>query len=111
MTIASIGFESGDFGDIINFSCLQGKVYTTYADLVGCFGEPQGAFDDYKQTCCWDIKFADGVVATIYDWKTGMSTPPQEPYNWHIGGFSGTGVVSRVQECLDAYLQKVCQIG
>lgn len=107
-------FQNGDFGRELNMTSLQGYIKTSYADLVACFGEPQGGFDDYKQDVCWDIKFADGVVCTIYNWKDGRNYCGEEGLDveditdWHIGGHRGTGVVSRVEECLDAYLKQTC---
>ena len=65
-----------------NMTSLCGYVTTTYADLVKAFGEPLNGGD--KTNSEWIIKFADGQVATIYDWKE-----PETPfgvYDWHIGG-------------------------
>ena len=107
-----IGFKNGNFD--VNMSSLQGYIRTTYADLVACFGEPQGSYDDYKQDVCWDIQFADGVVVTIYNWKNGKNYCGEDGLDvediteWHIGGYRGTGAVSRVEECLDAYLKRTC---
>ncbi len=112
--LTCIGFQNGDFGAELNMPSLQGYINTSYADLVACFGEPQGGFDDYKQDVCWDIKFADGVVATIYNWKDGPNycgedgTPVEYIREWHIGGHRGTGAVSRVHEVMGAYLDRVC---
>lgn len=68
---------------------LQGKIVCTYADLLRVFGPPRGG-PDYrngdKVTCEWNIKFEDGTVATIYDWRESQT--PKALYDWHIGGFS-----------------------
>jgi len=107
-------FQNGDFGQELNMTSLQGYINTSYADLVGCFGEPQGGFDDYKCDCEWNIKFADGVVVSIYNWKNGKNYCGEDGLDlvditdWHIGGHRGTGAVSRVEECLDAYLKATC---
>lgn len=91
---------------------LQGYVNTTYANLVGCFGEPDGNFDDYKSDANWDITFADGVVATIYNWKDGKNYAGDDGLaledirEWHVGGFRGTDVAGRVRECLNDYLAR-----
>jgi hypothetical protein len=38
----------------------------------------------------WIIRFSDGTVATIYDWK--LSETPMGVYDWHIGGFTQRAV-------------------
>ena len=78
-----------------NMTGLVGYVNTTYDDLVNKFGEPMAGGD--KTTCEWIIKFADGEVATIYDWKE-RSTPKYD-YDWHIGG-NKAAVVQRVAAAL-----------
>ncbi len=82
----------------IDMTCLQGYIKTTYEKLVESFGEPDYNNDgDGKVTCEWRLKFADGTVASIYDYKE-KSTPLEE-YNWHIGGFNKYAV-KRVEETL-----------
>ena len=54
--------------------------------------------DDDKIRVEWDIKFEDGAVATIYDWKE-YNRKPEEVTNWHIGGNS-FDVVQRVYDLL-----------
>lgn len=71
-----------------NGTSLQGYINATYADLVECFGEPEGGGD--KTTVEWMLKFEDGTVATIYDWK--VDETPTYMYNWHIGGKNKTAV-------------------
>ena len=79
----------------INGTSLMGYVLTTYERIVEVFGEPVGGGD--KSTAEWDITFADGKVATIYDWKE-YSTP-MGLYQWHIGGRSKE-VVGRIEALL-----------
>lgn len=99
----SIGFKMG--GDA-NMTSLQGYVKTTYAKLVECFGKPTCDGDGYKVDAEWIITFADGVVATIYNYKDGRNYCGEEGLaveditEWHVGGHNGTGVESRVKECL-----------
>lgn len=101
----SITFKMG--GDV-NMTSLQGYVTTTYADLVGCFGEPTCDGDGYKVDAEWIITFADGVVATIYNYKDGKNYCGEEGLDvedireWHVGGYGNTGVEGRVKECLNA---------
>jgi hypothetical protein len=75
--------------DSINGTCLQGYIETTYDELVSVFGEPT-TFQGDKITAQWIIKFSDGTVATIYDWK--LSETPMSVYDWHIGGHTQRAV-------------------
>ena len=63
---------------------LQGHLHVTYDELVAEFGEPTHV-DDGKTQVEWAMKFEDGVVATIYDWKT-YDMPATT--HWHVGGFT-----------------------
>jgi hypothetical protein len=83
-------FTSADWTDA-NGTSLQGYVEAHYHQLVAVFGEPEGGGD--KTTVEWVLQFADGTVATIYDWKE--SETPMGLYRWHIGGRNSTAV-SRV---------------
>jgi hypothetical protein len=76
-----------------NMTSLQGYMPARYEELVAVFGEPTDSGD--KTTAEWALKFEDGTIATIYDWKE-YSTPMYE-YNWHIGGKSKQAV-ARVQQ-------------
>jgi hypothetical protein len=68
---------------------LQGFFECTFNDVVAKFGEPIEGDGD-KTTVEWVIKFEDGSVGTIYDYKAGQSPQyfPDDLYNWHIGGHS-----------------------
>lgn len=84
----------------INFTSYKGYIMTTYQELCDVFGPPDDGPNDLeadKVTCCWRLKFADGTVASIYDWKTG-STPFGE-YDWHIGGHN-IKAVNRVKTAM-----------
>ena len=72
-------------------TCLQGYVDVTYERLVAKLGKPRR----YARVMCdgenlekvqveWAIKFEDGKVATIYDWKDHRK--PEQIGRWHIGG-------------------------
>ena len=67
-----------------NMTALMGYVNTTYARLVEVFGQPINGSGDGKVNSEWIIKFNNGEVATIYNYKTG--TTPTDDYDWHIGG-------------------------
>ena len=77
----------------VNMTSFLGEVNTTYARLVEVFGKPLSGSGDGKVNSEWVIKFADGNVATIYDWK--LPETPTDDYNWHIGGHKRF-VVARV---------------
>lgn len=81
-----------------NGTSLQGYVETTYNQLFELFGEPQGAGD--KTSAEWILEFADGTIATIYDWKTNKT--PMGKYSWHVGGFNKQAVFL-VQQTLQGF--------
>ena len=70
---------------------LMGYITVTFAQLVDVFGEP-GENDGYKTDAEWEIEFADGKVATIYNWKNGHNyngcdgEDVEDITDWHIGG-------------------------
>ena len=86
---------------------LQGYVEVTYATLKRVFGAPTCDGDGYKVDAEWLLKFADGTIATIYNYKDGKNycgakgTPKTKITNWHIGG-NDQRAVYRVQEALEA---------
>jgi len=83
-----------------NMSSLQGYLQSTRARLTAVFGEPELVGDkEDKVQLEWSIKFEDGTVATLYDWKTHREMPIDELYSWHIGGYASP-IVGRVH---DAY--------
>jgi len=84
-----------------NLTCLQGYITTEYDTLVEKLGEPiLGASGDGKVSAEWIIKFGDGQVATIYDYKEPST--PKDTYDWHIGG-NNRQVVKRIEEILEDY--------
>lgn len=75
-----------------NATCLQGKIRTTFNNLVEKLGEPvYPNSGDGKVICEWILEFEDGIIATIYCWKVGGRIPVDE-YDWHIGGHSEKAV-------------------
>jgi hypothetical protein len=109
--VRAIGFRRG--GNT-HMTSLQGYIETSYADLVGCFGLHDDEYDDFKSDANWTITFADGVVASIYNWKNGKNYCGEdglelvEIRNWNIGGHRGTDVEARVKAAMAAYLDRVC---
>ena len=102
---------------LINGTCLQGYINTSYRDLVECFGEPHCDGDGYKVDAEWMLRFEDGTVATIYNWKDGKNycgedgLAVEDITEWHIGGYRGTDAQGRVEECMNAYLARACYHG
>jgi hypothetical protein len=83
---------------------LTGYITTTRAELENVFGKPshESFPSPYeKVTAEWGIKFDNGVVATIYDWKRyELGTPSfNEVYEWHVGG-NAPEATSLVKEAL-----------
>ena len=72
---------------------LQGYMNATFDELFEEFGaptydEPSG---DGKVDVEWCLRFDDGTLATIYNWKdydNGERCKSGESYRWHIGGKS-----------------------
>jgi len=62
----------------------MGSVNTTYSRLVEIFGRPNSYSGDGKTNSEWVIKFDNGEIATIYDYKEPIT--PTDDYDWHIGG-------------------------
>ena len=80
-------------GHRANMSGLRGYVNTTLAELIEIFGLPDygpNAHDLDKTTCEWGLKFDDGTIATIYDYKTNYT--PMGEYEWHVGGYDDRAV-------------------
>jgi len=96
MTTTTQTFEVND-GTSANGTNFQGYITTTYGALVDRLGPSREGSADQKTTADWVLKFEDGTVATIYDWK--LSSTPTDPYEWHIGGKSSRAV-DLVQEAL-----------
>jgi len=81
----------------VNMTSLQGYIRAYYHQLVEVFGEPEAGGD--KTTVEWCLDFADGTVATIYDWKEYET--PMGLHRWHIGGHN-SDAVNAVHETLYA---------
>lgn len=77
---------------------LVGYVTATYDELVNDLGDPSvKRSGDDKVTVEWILKFIDGTIVTIYDWKTGQT--PRGEYRWHVGGRS-IRALERLRETL-----------
>ncbi len=81
-------------------TCLKGYLPVPFSRIVEVFGMPDQR-EDGKVMFEWRIAFADGTVASIYDYKASNAydsdgfTPEQmrtEFRDWHIGGKSQRAV-------------------
>jgi hypothetical protein len=92
--MTSLTYVTHNTEDIdINGTCLQGEVLASYQELCSLFGEPTDG-DSHKTDAEWMVRFADGTVASIYNYKDGHAycgehgTPVREITDWHVGGMS-----------------------
>ena len=80
----------------VDGTSLKGHITTTFNKLVAAFGEPciHLAPSQYeKVTIEWKLRFADGTIATVYDWKSyGKQRAADEKCEWNIGGYSSQAV-------------------
>ena len=87
---------------------LQGYLRASFEQLVRAFGEPHDPNgDNYKTDVEWAFKFADGTIATIYNWKNGHNylgkAEGLELNNidqWNVGGFNQKAV-ARVIDAIE----------
>ena len=84
---------------------LRGYIKASYDQLVKTFGEPHDPDgDNYKTDVEWAFEFADGTVATLYNWKNGKNYLGAEGlelndiYEWHVGGFSEKAVAKLLEK-------------
>lgn len=93
-----------------NCSSLQGEVDASYEELCDLFGAPTGG-DGYKVDAEWYVKFDDGTVATIYNWKNGKNYEGENGLDvadirdWHVGGFDAKAC-TKVQITLDLHREQ-----
>lgn len=86
-------------------SGLMGRIEINYSELCQVFGNENCEGDGYKVDAEWQIKFADGTYATIYNYKDGRNycgddgLDVPEITDWHIGGQS-YDAVERVLEAV-----------
>jgi hypothetical protein len=71
--------QSQGFGTV-----YQGLITIKYSELCAIFGPPDDGTDDGKVQADWTINIAEGVIATIYDYKEEIE--PRQILQWHIGG-------------------------
>ena len=85
---------------------LQGYIKASYEQLVKTFGEPHDPDgDNYKTDVEWALEFADGTIASLYNWKNGKNYLGEaeglelnDIYEWHVGGFSEKAVAKLLEK-------------
>ena len=86
-------------GIVANGTSLMGYVDASYGKLRSVFGPPRSRRSgDGKVKTEWLIKFDDGTVGTIYDYKSSVT--PKHNTEWHVGGYSRC-VVAMIQSELN----------
>ena len=79
-----------------SFGWLVGYMVATRQHIESVFGQPtyDKLSDDTKVTTEWVIRFDDGTIARIYDYKRYEQGAPKldEVYEWHIGSSTNTAV-------------------
>lgn len=99
-----------EWQQLIAGTSLRGYVNPfSYAELVAAFGEPMTGTDQGgKVDAEWLIRWPDGVVATIYNYKDGPNylgdegTQVEQITEWHVGGYphGSVDVVQRIADVL-----------
>lgn len=85
-------FTNNDMDIYVGGTYLIGYINISYNMLVKKFGNPTDNYDNYKSDAAWDIKFENGLIATIYNYKDGKNycgeagTPIKKIKEWHVGG-------------------------
>lgn len=77
----------------------QGVINESYYFLTDVFGPQISRIDDIT-SALWEIEFDDGVIATIYDWDTGLT--PFKNTQWNIGGYNWLSY-SHVMDVINEY--------
>lgn len=84
----------------INGTHRQGYIDCNYNQLTALFGEPDNdqLNSGYKVDWEWMLTFADGTIATIYNWKNGPNYCGEAGLHetqintWNVGGFNAQAV-------------------
>jgi hypothetical protein len=95
------GYKVNDPDADLNGTSLVGSIDISFYDIMEKLGESSEDYDDGKSDAEWTILFADGSVATIYNYKDGRNyngaegLETDEITDWHIGG-KDKSVVAKV---------------
>jgi hypothetical protein len=102
---STVTWKKPDDDMAINGSSLKSTMDVSYARLVEVLGPPNDEGDGYKVDAEWVLEFTDGLIATIYNYKTGRNylgeegLPVEQIRDWHIGGHDSR-VVERVNSLI-----------
>jgi hypothetical protein len=103
-----MNFTRATYEDVNNTS-LRGFIEATLNELIQAFGKPHldhpSAHE--KVNYEWLLKFEDGTIATVYDWKRYTNEPLKnnEIIRWCVGGFE-----KRAQEIVNEIVKKAKEI-
>ena len=84
-----------------NTSWTFSTIQATKAQITKAFGQPQELGG--KVQFNWIIKFNDGTLATIYDWKQRTEIADTDLINWNIGGLASDASGRAVSAVHNAY--------
>lgn len=93
--------------DETNGSSHVGDIDATYKEICSLFGKPL-SYDKGKVDVHWVVKFSDGTVASIYNWKNGKAYMGEHGLavksinRWSVGGLDQASS-TLVQIALDLY--------
>jgi hypothetical protein len=91
-------------------TCVLGVITSDYSRLVAKLGPPKDAFGEHKTDAEWIIRFEEGSVATIYNWKDGKNylgddgLEVSEITEWRVGGWHVGGEGERVVTWVDDFI-------
>lgn len=74
-----------------NGTSLKGYISASYEQLFDAFGDANyyRPNKNEKVQIEWTLRFEDGTIATIYDWKKwGYIPASDEVVEWNVGGHS-----------------------
>jgi len=95
---------------------LLGEVAATFKEMLDTFGVPMNGGDEEKISATWNVRFADGTQAQLYDWKATrryyhddrfptveefLDVTSDRKISWHVGG-TDPRAVGLVSAAVDA---------
>jgi hypothetical protein len=79
-----VDYKRIDFTKEVAGAALMGSIEADFDDLIDIFGDPDEKEEDFKSQVEWILKFDDGTIAVVYDWKEGVT--PDKVKEWNVGG-------------------------
>ncbi|CAB4197188.1 hypothetical protein UFOVP1304_62 [uncultured Caudovirales phage] len=81
----NLAFKTQNQGPIDTSLCVPvGNIEAPFCDVLQCLGLPRIGGDHIQ----WDVRFADGCVASVYNW----ADEPDTVTHWFVSGTSAQGV-------------------